>query len=76
MARTRIPLIKIQLTRFGDMAGASRVRPIINIHYLSCADVEDVSAHVHSSSLYLSLSLTHAHRKKSTVRDYIDVKMK
>lgn len=35
------PLIKTQLTRFEDVAEASRVQPIINIHYLSRADGED-----------------------------------
>lgn len=35
------PLIKTQLTRFEDEAEASRVQPIINIHYLSRADRED-----------------------------------
>lgn len=45
-----ISLIKIQLTRFEDMAGASRVRPIINIHYLSSTDLKDILKHVHSHS--------------------------
>lgn len=44
MAR-RFSLIKTQLTRFEDMAEASRVQPIINIHYLSHAHRKDVLTH-------------------------------
>lgn len=67
MAR-RFSLIKTQLTRFEDMAEASRVQPIINIHYLSHAHRKDV--------------LTHARTRRTgkagerTVRDCINVEMK
>lgn len=41
----RFSLIKTQLTRFEDMAEASRVQPIINIHYLSHAHRKGVLTH-------------------------------
>lgn len=72
MAR-RFPLIKTQLTRFEDMAEASRVQPIINIHYLSHAHRKDVLTRTRARAR------THAAQEKAgerSVRDCINVEMK
>ena len=59
-----VPLIKIQLTRFGDMAGASRVRPIINIHYLSSPGLRDALTHAHAHAN----THTHTHTQTDTLQ--------